>query len=208
MKKINLLAIAVITIIATNVSAQTKTSFGIRAGVNFQNINGRDINDDKLENKLRTGFNVGVNAEIPVGVDFYLQPGVLLSSKGAKEKGSNANVGISYIEVPVNFLYKPVLGEGKLLMGFGPYVGFGVGGKDISFTNSVTPPQAYSEPYRYFKRFDAGANFLFGYEMKNKLSLQLNAGLGLININPEIETIQDDRSYKNTGFGLSLGYRF
>ena len=38
---------------------------------------------DKLDNKLKTGFNAGVNAEIPVGVDFYVQPGLLFSTKGA-----------------------------------------------------------------------------------------------------------------------------
>ena len=56
------------------------------------------------------------------------------------------------------------------------------------------------------KRFDAGANFLAGYEFSNKLSFQLNAGLGLVNIlNTESG---DDAKLKNTGFGISLGYRF
>ena len=31
--------------------------------------------------------------------------------------------------MPLNFLYKPMLGQGRLLMGFGPYVALGVGGK-------------------------------------------------------------------------------
>src|SRR5438045_9626468 len=62
------------------------TTFGLRAGVNFQNINGKDENDDKLKNDMLTGFNVGINAEIPVGVDFYFQPGLLYSIKGAKSE--------------------------------------------------------------------------------------------------------------------------
>ena len=57
------------------------------------------------------------------------------------------------------------------------------------------------------KRFDAGANFLAGYELSNHFSAQLNAGLGLINL---VNREQGDTksSLKNTGFGLSLGYRF
>ena len=57
------------------------------------------------------------------------------------------------------------------------------------------------------KRFDAGANLLAGYEFSNKLSFQLNAGLGLIRLNNRAD---DDTksSIKNTGFGVSLGYRF
>ena len=96
-----------------------------------------------MENKLKTGFNVGLNAEIPVAPDYFVQPGVLLSTKGAKLE-NDSKVNLSYVEIPVNFLYKPALGAGKMLLGFGPYVGFGVGGKvelpngndvDVEFEN-------------------------------------------------------------------------
>jgi hypothetical protein len=50
------------------------TSFGLRAGVNFQNITGKDEDGNKLENDLLTGFNIGINAEIPLAPQFYLQP--------------------------------------------------------------------------------------------------------------------------------------
>jgi hypothetical protein len=61
----------------------------------------------------------------------------------------------------------------------------------------------------YYKAFDAGANLFAGYEMGNGLFFQLNTQLGLVNINPEDKRITDDKSaYKNTGFGLSVGYRF
>ena len=101
-----------------------------RAGVNFQNLNGKDEDGDKLDNKLKTGFNAGVNAEIPVGIDFYVQPGLLFSTKGSKFDDANGEIkrNISYIEIPVNFLYKPELGDGRMLLGFGPYAAFAVGG--------------------------------------------------------------------------------
>ena len=38
-------------------------------------------------------------------------------------------LNLSYIEIPVNLLYKPVVGNGKLLLGFGPYIAYGIGGK-------------------------------------------------------------------------------
>jgi hypothetical protein len=41
----------------------------------------------------------------------------------------NTTLKISYLELPLNFLYKPMLGKGHLLLGFGPYVAFGIGGK-------------------------------------------------------------------------------
>jgi hypothetical protein len=191
-------------------------SLGFRAGINFQNINGRDFFDDKLENKLVARFHAGVNAELMLAPEFYIQPGVLLSTKGMKEKVTDSKFNISYIEIPVNLLYKPELGDGKLLLGFGPYIAFGVGGKEkrtngndltIQYEKSISAGQALSAT-PYFRRFDAGGNLLVGYELSNNLSVQLNAQLGLTNINPEIDGVSNDKTrYRNTGFGLSAGYR-
>jgi hypothetical protein len=215
MKMTKLFAIAALTLSGFAVSAQQKTSFGIRGGVNFQNINGDDNSGSNLDHKLKVGFLAGVNAEIPVGIDFYVQPGVLYAVKGAKNDGIDAKLNIGYVEVPVNFLYKPELGTGHLLLGVGPYIAFGVNGKlkagsneeDVKFKNTVTVAEASSD--LYLKRIDAGGNLLFGYEMANNLSIQLNAQLGMVKINPKIEGVSNDQgSWKNTGFGVSLGYRF
>ena len=210
-----LLALATTALV---VNAKAQTTFGIRAGVNFQNINGDDPNGDDLDLKMKTGFHIGVNAEIPIATDFYLQPGVLFSTKGAKsDVDDDIKVKLSYIEVPINFLYKPVLGSGKLLLGIGPYVAFAVGGKvsdangkdtDIEFENEITLAQ-YGSATPYVKRLDVGGNLLVGYELSSKLSAQLNAQLGMVKINPKITGISgDDSKWKNTGFGVSLGYRF
>jgi hypothetical protein len=87
-KRISLIAVMVLgTIFSQAQKKESHTcgkSFGLRAGVNFQNITGRDENDDKLKNDMLTGFNIGINAEIPVGIDFYFQPGLLYTIKGAK----------------------------------------------------------------------------------------------------------------------------
>ena len=187
--------------------AQSDVTFGIRAGVNFQNLNGKDSDGDKLENDLKTGFNAGVNAEIPVGIDFYLQPGLLFSTKGAKYNflGTETTRNISYLELPVNFLYKPALGEGHLLLGFGPYAAYAVGGKIKGGGTDID--MEFGDEVGETKAFDAGANLLAGYEFSNNLSFQLNAGLGLLNMynRPQGDS---ESTLKNTGFGLSLGYRF
>jgi hypothetical protein len=189
-----------------------RTSFGIRAGVNFQNINGKDGAGNDLKNDLLTGINAGINAEIPLSSGFYLQPGALYSTKGAKWSDGN-KVKLSYIEVPVNFVYKPGLGSGNMLLGFGPYVGFGINGK-VESSNGSSEEVTFSKDYDatsggpQFKRFDAGGNLLAGYEFANNVSFQLNAQLGLADINPKTTASNDKTKLKNTGFGLSLGYRF
>lgn len=215
---------------STMVSAQD-ISFGIRAGVNFQNINGKQMDGDKLENNLMHGFHGGINVDIPVAPEFYIQPGLLFSTKGAKLSEYNgdiiegsAKLHLSYLEIPINFLFKPALGNGHMLLGFGPYLAYGVGGKlslegklgnitynddwDVEYTNEVdygSDPidQAYAKP------FDAGANFLIGYETAMGFSAQLNAQLGLLDIMPDYKGFdKKDATMKNTGFGISLGYRF
>ncbi|MDX9725096.1 MAG: outer membrane beta-barrel protein [Bacteroidales bacterium] len=192
-----------------------KFRFSVLGGLNLQNINGKDFDGDKLENKLLPGFHAGVNALVNIAPDFYFQPGLIFSTKGAKDDESDTRIKVSYVELPLNLLYRADLGEGKVLLGFGPYAAFGIGGKlkdedgtsyDIEFKNKITGTNGQSF---YLKRLDMGGNIFFGYEMASGLFATLNAQLGMLNIYPEYEAFEDSEiSMKNTGFGLSLGYRF
>lgn len=224
-KLISIVLLLLISVSAAMAQGPGKMSVGILGGVNFQNLNGKDFTGDKLENDLIVGFHAGVNVQIPVAPEFYFQPGVLFSTKGAKHTGDvlgtdyTGTTSISYIEVPLNLVYKGLLGNGYVLLGLGPYVGYGIMGKvkaeggsvstdqDIEFKNVVELGDDPLVPY--FKAFDAGGNIFFGYEMLSGIFAQLNAQLGMLNINPEYKAIPDDKSsIKNTGFGFSLGYRF
>lgn len=196
----------------SNNATVPRTTFGITGGVNWNNINGKTATGDNLDNKLKTGFNGGINVEIPVGTGFYLQPGVEYRLKGSELNNGN-ELSLSYIDIPLNFIYKPVLGTGTMLLGFGPYAGFGIKGtvkstdgteRKVKFNNSYSASEAQD---LQFKKLDAGANFMAGYEFRNKLSASVKAQLGLININPDTNIPGDDTRYRNTGFGLSLGYR-
>lgn len=201
MKKISLIITMFLLVFAF---AQAQTTFGLRAGVNFQNLNGKN-DGDKLENKLTTGFNIGVNAEIGIAPDFYFQPGLLFTTKGAKMEGDDdVKASLSYLEIPLNLIYKPVLGSGKLIAGFGPYVAYGIGGK-WKFDGGDEKISFGSGEDDHFKPLDMGANLLFGYEFASMLSVQMNAQLGLLNLLPNGDS---NNIIKNTGFGISLGYRF
>lgn len=195
--------------------AYSQVSFGIRAGVNFQNINGEYADGEKYKNDLTLGFHAGVDVEIPIAQDFFVQPGLLFSMKGAANvfEQEDVNVSISYVELPVHVVFKPQLGSGKIILGFGPYFAYGVAGKlksdtedvDIEFTNDVVNGNILTP---YLKPLDVGADIFFGYEFSFGLSAQINAQLGLVNMEPKIDGESPDDITKNTGFGLSLGYRF
>ncbi len=81
--KTKFLTLSAIFILLT-ITLQAQIGFGLLGGVNFQNINGKDNSGNKLQNGLLTGFHAGINLNIPVAPEFYFQPGLLFSVKGAK----------------------------------------------------------------------------------------------------------------------------
>ena len=198
-----------------------KTSFAILGGVGLQNFNGKDYNGDKLENTMILGYHAGVNVQIPLVPEFYFQPGLLFSTKGSKYDGVflSSTYKLSYIELPLNLVYKGLLGNGYVMVGFGPYVGYAIGGKviteggsasfetDIEFTNEVE----LGDPLltTYFKPLDAGGNIFVGYEMSNGIFIQLNTQMGMLNIKPKDVLLPNSKmAIRNTSYGISLGYRF
>ena len=181
-----------------------KMSFGILGGVNFQNLNGKISSGDKLENDMLLGFHGGVNVQLPIAPEFYFQPGLMFAVKGAKNTttilGSEITdeIKLNYIEVPLNLVYKGALGNGFVMLGFGPYVAYGISGKEVVQGNSLSYERGVD-----YNAFDAGANIFFGYEMASGIFLQLDTQFGMLDIDPD-----ENATAKNTGFGLSLGYRF
>jgi len=224
--KTRLISIAIVLMLSASMAmAQStdnaKISFGVLGGINLQNLNGKAYNGDKLSNDLLLGFHAGVNVQIPIVPQFYFQPGISYAVKGAKNKSSESTstTKLSYLELPLNLVYKALLGNGYFMLGFGPYVGYAIGGKVITEGSSETIEQKIEfkkvvnegDPLTtvYYKAFDFGGNILAGYEMSNGIFAQLDTQIGMVKINPEYSSFPDDKSMvKNTGFGFSLGYRF
>ena len=224
--KTKLISIAMILMLSGSLAMaqgyeKAKTSFGVIGGINFQNLTGKAASGDKLTNDMIIGYHAGVNIQIPLAPQFYFQPGLLFSAKGAKNSYSSitSTTKLSYIEMPLNLVYKAMLGNGYFMLGFGPYIGYGIGGKvttkggdleletDVEFKNVVEAGDPLLTTY--YKAFDVGGNIFAGYQMANGIFGQFNTQLGLVAINPEDKRIaNDDSSVKNTGFGVSVGFRF
>ncbi|MBO9621016.1 MAG: PorT family protein [Niabella sp.] len=217
-------------------TAFAQVSFGVRAGVNFSNALSKDANGNKYATSLLPGFNAGVTAEIPIADEFSVQPGLLFSTKGAKRKETQsgmaitANIAPNYLELPVNFLFKPALGKGNLLLGAGPYIAYGMGGNwkvkgssgnttvsrsgnldfknDISSADSSNLNASTVKTLTYGKPLDLGVNLLLGYAFSKNISFQLNGQLGLLNTVPTVQGNKTGEVQKNVQFGLSVGYKF
>lgn len=213
MKKLIIIPVmAALLFVAADSFAQ---GFGVKGSFNMFNLSEKDAQGDKVENKMLPVFDAGVFYEFGIAPEFYIRPELLFAQKGGQYEGVNeTKARISYLEVPVLFLYKGGLGDSHVLLGFGPYLSYGLMGKvksdaaevDVKFKSDVSATDALSA--LYVKPFDFGAKLMAGYEFNGGLSLALNASYGMSNIEPKVAGNTLDSSTKNVGFGLTLGYRF
>lgn len=230
MQKQFVLLTALLLFFAAGVYAQRieekLVTVGIRAGANLQKIYGDDFLGKKLEYDWQPGFHAGLTADLLVSELFYLQPGLFYTTKGAQKNNGDVKQTqtLSYIELPLNLLLKPRLGGGKLLVGAGPYVAYGIAGKnkiksgnaaielDAVFKEKITAVEyasAFLNSAYFVKPWDFGGNVLLGYELKSGFLLQLNGQAGLYKINPRVEGVEADKSkWSNIGVGASIGFKF
>ena len=211
--KNRLLSIVLIIVLSasfTMAQEKSKVSFGLLGGVNFQNLNGELSSGDKLENDMLLGFHGGFNVQLPIVAGFYLQPGLMFATKGAKDTytilGSEFTneIKINYIEMPLNLVYKASLGKGFFMLGFGPYLAYGISGKQVFEGNDLSFERGVD-----YNALDAGANIFAGFETASGVFLQLETQFGMLNIYPEDDNSSNCQlTAKNAGFGLSLEYRF
>jgi hypothetical protein len=226
-----ILAVLVSLLFAAPGITRAQTQVGLCAGMNFSNVRMEGKNGQGNSTKSTPGFQIGLTVDIPLVANFYLQPGALYSGKGFKQtdnwfagSGNELKVNVSYFEVPLNLLYKPRLGSGKVLVGAGPYAAYGTGGSwkseakvvlgdivldnrgDAIFKKDVVNGEFGN--YLYGKPWDFGANFLVGYEFHNKLSLQLNSQLGIKDLQPEVGGVKRGGKLKNQSSVISVGYTF
>ncbi|AWO01624.1 PorT family protein [Chitinophaga alhagiae] len=201
MKKLALSVAAML--IAGATFAQVK--FGVTAGPSFSSVTTK-VSGNKETSKMMTGLRAGFTADIPLADEFYVQPSLLYVGKGGNDlRDVDLRSRIHYLQLPINFMYKPEVGAGNLFIGLGPYIAYGLGGKWEGdwFGTNISRDIEWGDG-KDLKRLDAGANFQVGYEFPMGFNVGLFTDLGLVNI----EGADNDNTFKNTSFGLSIGYKF
>ncbi len=231
--KILQISVVIISIFAIQQFANAQTKIGLRAGVAFSNLNIKDDMDKKTATQSIPGIQIGITADIPLAGSFYIQPGLIYARRGFKEEnksslgyGFNFEVKAEYVEIPVTLLYQPKLSSGKLLIGAGPYVGFGTGGNwtsdsqvvvqgDIAIGNKgdlIFRNDGYEggnlESYNYGRPIDYGAGFLLGYEHKSGIYLQGNTQVGIANLQSRYGDFKPKGSKRNSNYGIAVGFKF
>jgi len=172
-----------------------KIRFGIKAGVAIANL--------KIEygpavfatgHKSKGGALAGIFLQMAAGKHANFQPELLLINKGMKEKGgSSFRTALTYLELPLNLLYKKTTAKGSFFIGGGPAPSFYIG------------ESVFYSGYEGFKKFDVGINFLAGYELPIGFSINLHYTHGLLNITYDRTNFP---VIKNRCAGVSVGYLF
>lgn len=199
MKK-SIFIVALVIFGISNASAQEYWHFGVKAGANFSTVAGDDIDSPAY----RTGYNIGLLAEIPVAERFSLQPEVLYSAKGFDaarfdqdnflDNDQNVEYQLDYIDVPV--LAKVYLTDGLSLQA-GPSFNFKVNeqydykpyedGGDISFDQA--------------QNFELGGAAGLEYKFNNGLFLQGRYNYGFTDI-------YEDSNTHNSVVQAGIGFLF
>lgn len=195
MKNLNSFLMAVVMLLGTvSLSAQ----FGIRGGVNFANVSYDDAAVE-VETKSNLAYQLGVFYDAQLTDNFYLRPAILYSVKGSdlETVGVDEDVEFrtSYIEVPLDFMYKIPAGFNYFGIYAGPYAGF-----------LVDATSNDADVKDFYNSLDFGLNVGLTYEFNMGVGIGLNYGLGLANVNDD-EDLTDVTVKNNTLTGY-LTYRF
>ncbi|UCH95755.1 MAG: PorT family protein [Candidatus Aminicenantes bacterium] len=150
--------------------------FGIKAGLNFANLNSSGSLPPEFDWTNRTSFCAGAYLSIKLSDYFTVQPVVLFSRKGLKvEQATTSTFNLDFIEIPL--LLKFTLSRGGLIspcLCVGPFAAFKL--NDNITTGVGVPP---------IKKFDYGIAFGGGFDIKlggNTLELKTLYTMGLKNI--------------------------
>jgi hypothetical protein len=187
-------------LLISNIQAQPK--IGLTAGLNLSTMAFKSMGIS-LDPKMLAGFNVGAISEFSLKGNLYLQPAILFSTKGSKFSALEEEMSISpsYIDVPVNAVYKFGSGSTIFFLEAGPYFAFGIGG-NVDYGGESADIVYGSDESSDMKAFDYGFNIGGGVEI-NRLVISAHYGLGLANLAP---VTTDDTKMKNNVIGLSISY--
>jgi opacity protein-like surface antigen len=196
-------------------------SFGqtvtLRGGLNLSNMAvdiPSELDGVDIDPKTRLTYQVGALADFPVADNFYIETGILFSSKGFRVSEQESFLGmtvnfdmstvINYVDIPLSAKTVFEVGDMHIYGSLGPYIGIGLNGKmkyEVSAFGQTERDEEKLDFEDDLERIDYGLMIGAGVEFQN-IVLGLSYGLGLRNVSK-----WEDSSLKNRVFSISLGYR-
>ncbi len=185
----------IFTLCISKFSFGQKPVVGIKAGIAFSNatINQNGAGTSSPKTSTRITVLGGVYLDVSSGKQLIFRPELDIVSKGARVKDAYASydypLGFTFLDFPLNVLYRKNYTKGHLIAGGGPVIGIPIkdrfGGYPLKTEFSV--------------------NGLVGYELAIGFSLNLNYCYGLSNASKDKQNFS---KISNRYFGITIGYSF
>lgn len=151
--------------------------------------------------KTLLGIRLGGGLEYQINDMVSLQPTLYLSHKGVAVKGQDVHINAWYLDMPLDVQLRfNVSDKANFIVAAGPYIAYGVFGKQDVTENKVTVSIDTFGGEGGLRRFDTGLNFELGLEF-GKYIVGGSYELGLV------KPIGEYRLY-NSNFSLNVGYKF
>lgn len=185
-----------------------KAKFGIKGGLNLTTLYSSDVSTDHM----KTGFNAGVFAKLPVTKGFSIQPEVLYSLKGAKSTYDNFVQGSGEYRFNLGYIEVPVLAVVNLAPNFnlhaGGYAAYLVNANVKNVNDQGTIQGATDLNTSDFNKWDFGLVGGLGFDIQNfTIGARYNYGLTKIGKSGNLAGDLAGNS-KNAGFSFYAGFGF
>ncbi len=211
MKRLTLLSIVSLLFSLNALFAQSdKFHYGLKAGINLASW--KYSYDTQMKNKLLFTGHIGAFGEYEFSENLSFRAGLGLAGRGDKLTERDPGFGKwTYvvrtvdIDLPMAAIYR----INKFYVGGGPNISFTLAGRWREKFESETDWEESNDlkgklSMENANRIDIGLNFLAGYKITDKMSVEAGYGIGFINRDKHLG--QHENSAKNRVLSFSLLY--
>lgn len=199
-KTILTIILAISFIFVVTVNGQTRTSFGIKLNGDLSTVKVSNLKNETAS--FKPGISAGGFAKISFGPYFVFQPELLVSYMEKRVKRASEKVRFKYasVEIPLYAMGQFDAGRGKLFIGAGPHIGYG-----LSIDSKVEKLPCWEEGANKVERKNwyMGGGVIAGYEFAMGLSLHAGYKLSYALHNKNKTSATDTQT-----LSLGVGYCF
>ena len=206
-------------------TAQEKpVKFGLKAGVNLSSVSKITVSGGGVEvsaterDGMAIGFHAGGFLNYSFGQFFGIQPELVFSKQGGKQKSpaasgedGSANFVFNYINIPILFEVKPITGLSLLIgpqLGLNVYRSASAEGETISGSDFDDWISSDDLPLGKFKSFDVSVAMGLQYTFSENFHVGARYNLGVTAPINRSESGVTVSGWKNNVIQLSVGYAF
>lgn len=188
------------------IAGYSQARFDIHAGMSMANVTNSEAN-------MKVGYTLGVGMDYAFNEMWSFQSGLNFTNKGCKvsESGISTKMNPVYLDIPLLAAIKVNITEGnRFVVNFGPYVGFGLGGKmTVEASGAEIGTKLFKKvgnnDEAVMNRCAVGLQYGVGFELNDHYLINLTGQYGFTNM---VKDSFAGENNKNLAFLLTVGYRF